>query len=112
MTSPYRVWCREEAKSYQLTPEQYSFQMSNVNSLWRCPNCGAYASWDDMWYETALAIQQCLGRPLCNNEKQAGGFLVDGTPITVCVECPLFEFDFEDLKGEEYSELLTWALEV
>lgn len=55
--TPYAVWCTglmEEVPSCGkqfLSEEEYDRQMSRPNSMWRCPACGAEATWDDEHYE-------------------------------------------------------------
>ena len=63
ITTPYAVYCKgnsildEEAGKYLscglvfLTYTEYVKQMNKPNALWRCPNCGSDAQWDDDNYE-------------------------------------------------------------
>ena len=55
--TPWQVICREHG-AVSLTQEQYEYQMSRVDSLWKCPHCGASAQWDDDNYEAHLNKEQ------------------------------------------------------
>lgn len=46
-----------------LTREQYGQQLAQADAHWRCPRCGALASWDDWCQET---------NPLDGEEDHAG----------------------------------------
>jgi hypothetical protein len=57
--SPYGVICR--TCGYQgLTKDQYIAQMSDADSLWRCPICGSIAQWDDARYEMIHTAPEVL----------------------------------------------------
>ena len=46
----YRVLCPSCGPHY-LTNEAYNKQMFAMNSLWKCPVCGAVSQWDDDHYD-------------------------------------------------------------
>jgi hypothetical protein len=51
--TPYAIICYEHSQVF-LTLEEYSYQMSRPDSLWKCPLCGEVADWDDDNYELYL----------------------------------------------------------
>lgn len=51
--TPYAVLCDDHGQQF-LTAEEYDYQMSRPDSLWRCPRCGESAHWDDDEYEASL----------------------------------------------------------
>lgn len=51
--TPYAVLCDDHRQQF-LTAEEYDYQMSRPDSLWRCPRCGESAYWDDDEYEASL----------------------------------------------------------
>ncbi|HUU95091.1 MAG TPA: hypothetical protein VM487_05075 [Phycisphaerae bacterium] len=51
--TPYRVHCWTHGAIY-LTEREYTRQMWNADSLWKCPDCGGSATWDDNNYEDRM----------------------------------------------------------
>lgn len=51
--TPYAVLCDDHGQQF-LTAEEYVYQMSRPDLLWRCPRCGEFAHWDDDEYDAAL----------------------------------------------------------
>jgi hypothetical protein len=51
--SPYGIICDNCGKQ-GLTQQNYEKQMWNADALWKCPNCGDTATWDDDRYERGM----------------------------------------------------------
>ena len=41
-----------QGRPTELTEEEYLKQLDKPNQLWRCPQCGSVADWDDDSLET------------------------------------------------------------
>lgn len=46
-----QVSCRSACGNQPLSRVQYRMQMASPNSLWKCPQCGANADFDDAHFE-------------------------------------------------------------
>lgn len=117
MVTPYRVWCHSEARSVNLTQENYDRQIRAVNERWACPNCGSMAAWDDAWYEAYGALHGCRlmnATPLeghsCSHDGGDRGlgsvYNVSGLEIPACFACPLREIDLDGIDAGDWLDLL------
>ena len=65
--TPYAVYCGGHIEGHNcglvfLTGTQYEQQLDHPNALWKCPKCGAEASWDDECQATNPAEAEGRGK--------------------------------------------------
>lgn len=104
VVTPYRVWCQEHGDQF-LSREDYTWQMSHPDILWKCPVCHSNASWDDSWYENFLGARACQEQKCPEESQNQVMYTASGDEVRSCDNCPWVAFTEIDLSTEDLAAL-------